>query len=86
MLALFSTVLVASLVGSLHCAGMCGGFVVFWAGGDASQGKNKVFAHMAYNGGRLVTYVLLGALALCLVLGLVARLFSPSAPPTSTSR
>ncbi len=63
MLALFSTVLVASLVGSLHCAGMCGGFVVFWAGGDASQGKNKVFAHMAYNGGRLVTYVLLGALA-----------------------
>ena len=63
MLALFSTVLLASLVGSLHCAGMCGGFVVFWAGGDASQGKHKIYAHMAYNGGRLVTYTLLGALA-----------------------
>ncbi len=63
MLALFSTVFVASLIGSLHCAGMCGGFVVFWAGGDASQGRNRVFAHMAYNGGRLVTYVLLGVLA-----------------------
>lgn len=63
MLALFFAVLVASLLGSLHCAGMCGGFVVFWAGGDASKGKQQVFAHIAYNGGRLVTYVLLGAVA-----------------------
>lgn len=70
MFALFTTVLVASLVGSLHCAGMCGGFVVFWAGGDASQGKSKAMAHAAYNGGRLVTYSLLGAMAGALGQGL----------------
>ncbi len=70
MLALFFTVLLASLVGSLHCAGMCGGFVVFWAGGDTSQGKHRVFAHAAYNGGRLVTYTLLGAIAGALGQGL----------------
>lgn len=63
MLALFSTVLVASLLGSLHCAGMCGGFVAFWAGGDASNGRHKALAHVAYNGGRLLTYMLLGIVA-----------------------
>lgn len=56
-------VLAASLVGSLHCAGMCGGFVAFYAGGDESTGRSRALAHLAYNGGRLATYVTLGALA-----------------------
>lgn len=55
MTALVFTVFAASLVGSLHCAGMCGGFVAFGAGSGASQ--------LAYHFGRLVTYVILGALA-----------------------
>lgn len=56
-------VLAASLVGSLHCAGMCGGFVAFYSGGDDNAGRRRLSGHLAYNGGRLVTYVALGALA-----------------------
>jgi uncharacterized protein len=39
---------------------MCGGFVAFYAGQDA---RGRGLAHLAYNGGRLVSYALLGALA-----------------------
>lgn len=56
MIALLGTVFVASLAGSLHCAGMCGGFVAFYAPGD----RRHTRAHLAYNGGRLMTYVVLG--------------------------
>ncbi len=59
--ALLATVLAASLAGSLHCAGMCGGFVAFYAGGE--HGPRRYLAHSAYNGGRLVSYLLLGAVA-----------------------
>jgi sulfite exporter TauE/SafE len=52
-------VLVASLLGSVHCAGMCGSFVCFYAGGRGSGAS----AHAAYNAGRLVSYLLLGAMA-----------------------
>ncbi|MEO1230644.1 MAG: sulfite exporter TauE/SafE family protein [Myxococcota bacterium] len=58
---LLSTVLLASFVGSLHCFGMCGGFVGFYAG--AGRGTSAWLSHGAYNGGRLLTYVGLGALA-----------------------
>ncbi len=55
-------VLSASLLGSVHCAGMCGSFVCFYAtGGDGRQGGTA--AHVAYNMGRLVSYVVLGLLA-----------------------
>lgn len=61
------TAFLLGLAGSLHCAGMCGPLAMalpatgggrggFWAG------------RLAYNGGRLVTYSLLG-----LVLGLVGK-------------
>jgi sulfite exporter TauE/SafE len=60
-LALVGTVLVASLAGSLHCAGMCGGFVAFWAGADA--GRTRWAPHAAYGLGRLLTYATFGALA-----------------------
>lgn len=63
MLTLFLTVLGASLLGSLHCAGMCGGFVAFYAGTDASTGWMRVQGHLAYHGGRLTTYAVLGAVA-----------------------
>lgn len=51
-------IFVASLLGSGHCAAMCGPFVAFYAG----QGPSKA-PHLAYHLGRLATYVLLGAAA-----------------------
>ena len=60
MLALAGTVFIASLLGSAHCAGMCGAFVCFYAGADA---RSSAWGHVAYNGGRLVSYLLLGAIA-----------------------
>lgn len=60
MTALALTVLAASLIGSLHCAGMCGGFVVFYAG---SGGRRAALGHAAYNLGRLAAYSTLGVLA-----------------------
>lgn len=52
-------VLAASVVGSPHCAGMCGPFVCFYAAGP----RTTLRSHAAYNLGRLASYVLLGALA-----------------------
>jgi hypothetical protein len=59
VIALVGSVLAASLLGSPHCAGMCGGFVCFYS----AQGGSRALAHLAYNGGRLVSYAILGALA-----------------------
>jgi sulfite exporter TauE/SafE len=60
VLALAGSVLVTSLIGSPHCAAMCGGFVVFYAGGHS---RRRWLAHTAYNLGRLLSYVVLGVLA-----------------------
>lgn len=60
MTALALTVLAASLLGSLHCAGMCGGFVAFYAGAPGGRARAS---HAAYNLGRLSAYVALGLLA-----------------------
>lgn len=65
MLGLLGAVFTASLLGSLHCTGMCGAFIAFAVAGDdpatATTAKWKLNA--AYNVGRLVTYSLLGAIA-----------------------
>ena len=60
MLALAGTIFVASLLGSAHCAGMCGPFVCFYAGADD---RASGWGHLAYNGGRLVSYLVLGTIA-----------------------
>lgn len=59
MTEIFATVFVASLLGSMHCIGMCGGFVAFYAGSEGARSP-QIGAHLAYNLGRLVTYVALG--------------------------
>jgi hypothetical protein len=60
---LFVAVLTASLLGSVHCAGMCGPFVAFAVGlGDRAR-VGRAALHVAYHGGRLATYCLLGAAA-----------------------
>lgn len=62
MTALLATTIAASLLGSLHCAGMCGGFAAL-CGGARGANARGVMGQVGYNGGRLVSYVALGALA-----------------------
>ncbi|MBI5865449.1 MAG: sulfite exporter TauE/SafE family protein [Planctomycetes bacterium] len=73
MLTLVLTVLTASLLGSLHCAGMCGPFVALAVGG-CGEASPQVTAsrrllpgrfanHVAYHCGRLFTYLVFGLIA-----------------------
>jgi sulfite exporter TauE/SafE len=59
MIPLIATLFAASILGSLHCAGMCGPFVAIAVG----SGERKVLTQSAYHAGRLVTYLILGLLA-----------------------
>lgn len=52
-------VFTGSLLGSLHCAGMCGGFAACCAG----DGKRSVATLSLYHLGRLFTYTSLGLIA-----------------------
>jgi len=63
MLALVGSVFVAALLGSVHCAGMCGSFACLASGGDQSRGPAALRSTAAYNLGRLVSYLTLGAIA-----------------------
>lgn len=62
MTTLVAAVFSASLLGSLHCAGMCGPFCGIAVSGGRSR-REAGLLHVAYHGGRLVTYSLLGAVA-----------------------
>lgn len=53
------TVLVASLVGSVHCAGMCGGLVAFVGGTGGRSWRPQLNYHL----GRLLGYAAIGAAA-----------------------
>ncbi|MEQ8847736.1 sulfite exporter TauE/SafE family protein [Botrimarina sp.] len=55
-------VLSASLLGSPHCAGMCGPFCGLAVSGGRSRG-GAAGLQAAYHGGRLITYVAVGAAA-----------------------
>ncbi|MEO8000019.1 MAG: sulfite exporter TauE/SafE family protein, partial [Gemmatimonadaceae bacterium] len=61
MIATAVGILTASMLGSIHCAGMCGPFVCFYAGGPAKPVQLR--SHAWYNLGRLLSYLLLGATA-----------------------
>lgn len=63
MTALITAVFLASLVGSLHCAGMCGAFVAFAVADTEGKPGQRVALSAAYHGGRLITYVALGVAA-----------------------
>jgi uncharacterized protein len=60
---LVSAVFVTSLLGSTHCAGMCGAFVAFAIVGERQSLARKAMVHAMYNAGRLLTYCSLGAAA-----------------------
>jgi hypothetical protein len=53
------SIFLASLLGSSHCIGMCGGIVLLYS----QQEKRNIYSHLAYNFGRLNSYIMLGALA-----------------------
>ena len=56
------TALLAGLLGGVHCVGMCGGIVAaFSFRADGSTPPLRL--HLAYNLGRVASYVLFGALA-----------------------
>lgn len=61
MTTLVLSVLGASLLGSAHCAAMCGGFVCFF-GGQPGE-RPGALPHAAYHAGRLLAYTALGAIA-----------------------
>lgn len=63
MIALASSVFVAGLLGSAHCAGMCGSFACLASGGDGSRGPQVLRSSAGYNLGRLLSYATLGAIA-----------------------
>lgn len=61
MMILFTSVFVASLLGSLHCVGMCGPFALL-AANDPQRRSAAFVPTMAYSFGRLVTYSMIGLL------------------------
>ncbi len=82
MLPLLIGVLFASLIGSLHCVGMCGGLVTLYsAPGPGEPDRGRASAHAAYHLSRLAAYLGLGAIAgavgSLMQLATPARWFSP---------
>ena len=53
--------LILGITGSLHCAGMCGPIAVALSGGNGNK-FNFIIKRAIYNSGRIITYVILGAL------------------------
>jgi len=73
------SIVLASLMGSLHCVGMCGGLISFYAansagsqvtGSAARHGGQRWAAHGAYHLTRLAAYASLGAVSGQLGMGL----------------
>jgi sulfite exporter TauE/SafE len=61
----FSAILLAAFTGSVHCVGMCGGFVAALSGHKIDKNTSlsgKLFFHFIYHCGRISSYALLGAL------------------------
>ena len=77
----FAAAVVVGLLGSSHCLGMCGGIVSAFSMGlkdDIGQSGPSLFLYqLAYNSGRIASYVLVGLLAGTLGAGLVQLGVSP---------
>jgi uncharacterized protein len=60
------TILTVAFLGSIgHCSGMCGGFVVAYSTAKLGSVKGMVgllFRHLLYNFGRVISYVIIGAI------------------------
>ncbi len=56
-------VLTASLVGSAHCVGMCGPFVILAGGSNEASSRSRFRNVTGYHAGRGMTYALIGVIA-----------------------
>jgi len=61
VIALLAAVLASAVVGSLHCAAMCGPLAGI--AGTSDPGAPRWRPHLAYGGGRLAAYLVLGVIA-----------------------
>ncbi|MDP1535749.1 MAG: sulfite exporter TauE/SafE family protein [Burkholderiales bacterium] len=61
--AMMLTALVAGLLGGAHCAAMCGSIVTLTCAHGAVGKSRRALFPLAYNGGRIASYVLAGTLA-----------------------
>jgi sulfite exporter TauE/SafE len=61
----FSLILTFGFISSLHCVQMCGPIVLTYSAAANTGDERRMFLglHLAYNAGRTLTYVLLGAAA-----------------------
>ena len=62
----FIAALLVGLLGSTHCIGMCGGIVGALDMGLRQPGRSSVSMlgyHLAYNSGRIISYIAIGVLA-----------------------
>ncbi len=53
-------VFLIGVLGSMHCIGMCGGFVTMYA--LKKPGRTPLIYHLLYNAGRITTYSVLGGI------------------------
>lgn len=60
---LLMTIVAASLLGSTHCAGMCGPFVLLLLGKPGDHSGSVARKLSAYHFGRMTTYLFLGIIA-----------------------
>jgi sulfite exporter TauE/SafE len=71
----FGAAIIVGLLGSSHCLGMCGGIVSalnMGIAGDLGRRPLSIFIfQLAYNGGRIISYAVVGLLAGTLGAGLV---------------
>lgn len=58
---IFITAFITGLIGSLHCAGMCGPIAILTPT-VGNTNAMRVFGKVVYNAGRIISYGLLGAL------------------------
>lgn len=64
MFVFLTAVLTASLLGSMHCVGMCGPLAIFASGAGTSAPRRTVMiSTMLYHLGRLTTYAIAGLIA-----------------------
>lgn len=58
-------IVATAFLGSLgHCIGMCGGIVIAYSStkiGEKASYPRQTFSHLAYNFGRVTTYIMIGA-------------------------
>ncbi len=64
VLVLATAVVTASVMGSMHCVGMCGPLAIWASGGGEQVGPKTLFSSTSlYHLGRMITYTIAGVIA-----------------------